>query len=72
VLPPDHLKARWLYADAMEAYRKGRWEDALALFGQALTHHPADGPSRALAQRCREYQARPPERWDGVFDQDLK
>jgi len=72
VLASDHERALWLYAEALEGYRKGMWGDALALFRQALTLRPEDGPSRALAQRCVEYEASPPDPWDGVFDQKFK
>jgi adenylate cyclase len=48
------------------------WAEALALFRQALALRPQDGPSRAMAQRCLEYEAHPPEPWDGVFDQLVK
>ncbi len=72
VLVSEPEKALWLYAEALEAYRKGMWADALTLFREALTLRPEDGPSRALAQRCVQYTAAPPERWDGVFDQQFK
>ena len=71
-LRPEHEQVLGIYADALEAYRKGMWAEALALFRQAQTLRPDDGPSRALAQRCREYEAHPPETWDGVFDQQFK
>jgi len=71
-LDPEHDQALGIYAEALEAYRKGMWAEALGLFRQAQTLRPDDGPSRALAQRCREYEAHPPETWDGVFDQQFK
>jgi adenylate cyclase len=72
VLGPDHQQALWSYAEALEAYRKGMWADALVHFRQALALRPQDGPSRTMAQRCLEYEAHPPEPWDGVFDQLVK
>ena len=72
-LVSEHEKALWCYADALEAYRKGRWAEALDLFRQALTLWPQDGPSRALAARCEVFQATPPpDPWDGVFEQLTK
>ena len=72
-LVSEHEKALWCYADALEAYRKGRWAEALGLFRQALTLWPQDGPSRALAARCEVFQATPPpDPWDGVFEQLTK
>src|SRR2546426_7422426 len=68
-LVPEHEKALWCYADALDAYRKGRWADALGLFRHALTLWPQDGPSVALGQRCQVFlENPPPEPWDAVFD----
>ena len=74
LLASDHEQALGLYAEALEAYRKGMWVDALAILRQALTLRPDDGPSRTLTLtlRCVEYEAKPPEPWDGVFDQQVK
>jgi adenylate cyclase len=71
-LAPAHEKALWVYAEALEAYRKGMWTDALALFQHALKFRPEDGPSRTLADRCQVLEASPPESWDGVFAQQFK
>ena len=71
-LEPGRERALSAYADALEAYRKGVWADALGLFQEALTHWPEDGPSRSMVQRCLAYQANPPESWDGVFEQQFK
>jgi adenylate cyclase len=68
--PPGREEALALYAAGLAAYRERRWGEALALFEQALARRPDDGPSRAMASRCRIYgRAPPPERWDGAFDQ---
>jgi adenylate cyclase len=71
-LDPEHEKALSVYAQALEAYRNGAWADALVLFREARAVRPDDGPARALAGRCLEYEATPPEAWDGVFDQRFK
>jgi adenylate cyclase len=69
-LPAGQERAVALYAGALEAYRHQRWDEALALFEQALAMWPDDGPSRAMAQRCRTYRRTPPaETWDGAFEQ---
>lgn len=69
-LSPGQEGALALYAAALEAYRQQRWEEALALFEQALAANPEDGPSRAMASRCRTYSRTPPaETWEGVFEQ---
>ena len=71
-LAPEHEEVLSMYAEGLEAYRKGSWTDALRLFQKAQALRPEDGPARALAQRCLQYQAQPPEPWDGVFDQRVK
>ena len=71
-LDPQHDQALSTYAAGLEAYRKGMWIDAVGLFREAQALRPEDRPSRALAQRCLEYEAHPPEAWDGVFAQQFK
>jgi adenylate cyclase len=71
-LDPDHERALSTYAEGLEAYRKAKWSDALALFQEVLTLRRDDGPSRTMAQRCLAYQVNPPEPWDGVFEQQFK
>jgi adenylate cyclase len=73
VLSPQEDEALHLYAAGLSAYRKQLWDEALALFTQALALLPEDGPSRAMGERCRIYRkAPPPEDWDGVFEQLVK
>jgi adenylate cyclase len=72
-LPRGQETALALYATGLDAYRAQRWHDALALFEEALSAWPEDGPSRAMAERCRAYGNAPPlEHWDGVYEQTLK
>jgi adenylate cyclase len=52
---------------AVALYRERRWADAAAAFAELLVAAPDDGPSRVLAARCREFAAKPPADWDGVF-----
>ena len=71
-MPSAQEGALALYAAALEAYRQQRWDEALALFEQALVTRPEDGPSRTMAARCRAYQRTPPpEAWDGAFEQTV-
>ncbi|HEU4368804.1 MAG TPA: adenylate/guanylate cyclase domain-containing protein [Methylomirabilota bacterium] len=72
-LAPEQEKALKSYAAGLEAYRQQVWDDALALFREALTLWPADGAARTMASRCELYQkTAPPEAWDGVFEQEFK
>jgi len=61
------------YAAGLEAYRRHHWEVTLRQFETALELLPEDGPSRIMAERCRAFLSRPPEKdWDGVFQQMTK
>ena len=45
----------------------------IGLFGKALELIPDDGPSRAMAARCRMYrETPPPEGWDCVYEPETK
>jgi class 3 adenylate cyclase len=52
---------------AVALYQENRWADAAAAFAALAAAAPADGPSRLLLARCREFAAAPPAGWDGVF-----
>jgi adenylate cyclase len=72
-LPPEQGEAIVLYAEALREYRRRAWGEALALFERALELRPDDGPSRAMAERCRAYRRSPPvEDWDGAFEQTVE
>lgn len=52
------------YEEAFALYQRRAFADALAL----LERQPDDGPSRALAARCRRYAGDPPPAdWDGTY-----
>ena len=57
------------FAEALDAYRKQAWDEAIERFS-ALIHHPdtpGDGPSRFYMQLCEQYRAKPPRAtWTGV------
>jgi adenylate cyclase len=63
----------WGYAEALALYRARRFKQALASFEALLKQHPKDGPSRLLANRCREYIVNPPPGdWNGVYHMTVK
>jgi hemerythrin len=47
------LASRDIFEDALAHYHFRRMEDALALFGDCLEHHPGDTPAAVYWQRCR-------------------
>jgi adenylate cyclase len=58
-----------LYAQALGLYREQQFAKALELLAQALEVQAEDGPSLALARRCKHYlQVPPPQPFDGVAD----
>jgi len=72
-VPPSHNEALKEYAAGYEAYCEQHWDDAIGLFEKALEFLPEDGPSRAMAERCRIYrETPPPEGWDCVFEPKTK
>ena len=61
------LRAR--FAEALDAYRKQAWDEAIERFS-ALLQHPdtlGDGPSQFYLKLCEQYRAKPPKAmWTGV------
>ncbi len=63
----EQLELVQLAEQALEFYRDRNWEAALAVFEGIIDLRPTDGPSKVLAQRCREFlESPPPSEWDGV------
>jgi adenylate cyclase len=61
-------KAVALYLQGLEQYRSRQWDQAIALFQQALAADPDDAPSQAYVERCLDFkQTPPPANWDGVY-----
>ncbi len=71
-LTADEREVLLRYAEGLALYREARWHLASAAFETALAVNPADGPSRTLAARCRDYSAIQPEAWDGVHGMTVK
>ncbi len=56
------------FARSLTLYREGKWDDAIAAFGQVLTVRPGDFSSTMYIERCKNLKEHPPtEPWDGVF-----
>jgi len=61
-------KAVEIYLKGLELYRSKQWDQAEAVFRQALEVDPEDGPSQTYIDRCEDFKVLPPpENWDGVF-----
>jgi adenylate cyclase len=67
-LPPARQALLEAWLPAVQAYRDGRFGDALAGFEQALAVAPGDGPATLYVARCRQLVVRPPPPgWDGIY-----
>jgi adenylate cyclase len=61
-----------LFEEALEWYRKGSWDEAVAGFRKVLERCPGDPPSKIYVERCGELKSHPPEQWDGVYTMTKK
>ncbi len=56
------------YAKGLELYKKKKWKEAIKVFSKSNSVYPLDGPSRALAKRCKALIQNPPKNdWDVVY-----
>lgn len=69
--PPNHEEIFRRYEEAYAAYVAGDFASALERF-EILVREFSDGPSRALASRCRGLMADPPASWNGIWKMDSK
>lgn len=70
----DNDSYQWIekYHEALDAYRKGNWENAGALFVTIARENHADSPSLVMAERCRYLIENPPTHWDGILKLEVK
>ncbi len=62
-----------IFAEALSAYRRQTWEEAIQIFHKAMKTYTEDGPSIFYSKLCEEYKENPPgELWDGVVDMERK
>jgi adenylate cyclase len=56
------------FNDAMGAYRRKSWDEAVEKFEAVLSKYPEDGPSEIFWQRAQEFRKEAPAPdWDGVY-----
>ena len=74
VADPRQQRVGTLYGEALQLYRTRQFGEAAERFEQvSLALGTPDGPSRALALRCRGYcEAPPPQEWDGSHAMTIK
>jgi adenylate cyclase len=62
-----------LFKDGLSKYRKQQWQQAVALFNEALALNPNDKICKLYLQRCEELEhADLGEEWDGVWVMESK
>ena len=62
-----------IFQEALEHYRRQRWNEAIAYFEKAAVLLPSDPPCAMYAERCREFMEAPPgAEWDGVYTMKSK
>ena len=56
-----------MFAEALSAYRRQSWEEAIEIFYESLEVCKEDGPSIFYLKLCEKYRENPPgEVWDGL------
>ncbi len=67
-VPADTLMRRDLFAEGLDAYRRGKWAEAKAAFARCLEGDAADPAARTFLERVERLAAEPPrEAWTGVW-----
>jgi class 3 adenylate cyclase/CHASE2 domain-containing sensor protein len=62
-------EVREIYVKARNLHLEQRFEEAIAMFKQALALKEDDAPCLTLMHRCEHYlEAPPPKDWDGTYD----
>jgi len=61
------------FSEALTAYRRRQWEEAIELFSKIKAKFPDDGPAETFIHRSQELMEAPPEPdWDGVYAMKTK
>jgi adenylate cyclase len=64
----ERLELRDAFAEALETYRRGAWEEARAGFESCLSNAPCDGPSKVFLNRIAQFCSTAPRTdWNGVW-----
>ena len=64
---PNAMEVLNAFKFGIEAYRGGKWDDAIGSFTRALTLNPDDGLSQMYIERCGKLRDDPPPDWNGVW-----
>jgi adenylate cyclase len=62
-----------VFAQALGAFRRQSWDEAIEKFNQSIEAFGEDGPSRFYLRHCENYKKNPPgEPWDAVIHMEKK
>jgi adenylate cyclase len=64
---PNAMQVMNAFKFGIDAYRGGKWDDAIDAFDRAQKLNPDDGLSQMYIERCTKLRAEPPADWDGVW-----
>jgi len=67
ITKPQPLQHMPEYLEMVEAYRQGRFQQALELSEALTSEHPEDKVCFVYLERLRVLAADPPQNWDGVY-----
>ncbi len=70
----DSSKYEWIeiYEQALELYRKGKWQQAGEIFQKLCEEPYNDTVSQVMLTRCMYLLEFPPKKWDGIIKLDVK
>lgn len=61
------------FSEALTAYRRRQWDEAIDLFSKIKAKFPDEGPAETFIRRSHELMEAPPEPdWDGVYAMKTK
>lgn len=70
---PNLGKVLGSFAEGLDNYRRGQWQQASRAFAHCLALNPMDRPSAIYLKRCRHYDKTPPPAdWGGVWTMTTK
>jgi adenylate cyclase len=71
--PPEQEEMAERFAQALRAYRRQEWTEALRGFEALLERWPEDAPAREMKRRCEAFLEKAPGAgWDGVHHMESK
>jgi len=71
--PPEQEELAAKFAQALDAYQRQEWTEALGGFAALLERWPEDAPARDMKCRCEAYREQAPAAgWDGVHRMESK